>query len=511
MRIHNILHYTEHHRYYIFRDFSLSGLDYKMLSLIYQPMIGAFAVALYQQLYHGIAEGQCGYSALEPQRKLFLGLGLEMNERSRKYLIDQTSKLEAVGLLQTSRLGMPDNADVIYEYELSEPLTPTEFFRNMHLTMLLRDKVGKYAVISLREAFGANEPDELAHAQLTKENISVPFYELFKLNMQSVDDELEQALSEVAPARQAAPRPQLETAGIPYGDIILRFPRNSANRRFVERLRGDQEQLAQINYVAYKYSLSVSDICRLLDEDGIFDANGELLIDELQLRANQLYRQDKKRENDRQRTIARAQAASNVESEELDEEFAVNEEYYLQVPNQLQGRCDIHQYNMLMRNEPHTRFLQRFFPGSVPEWIERVFERIDLNYRLAAPVINVLIHYVIGANDSQRVTKSFFDSVASNMLMRQVDSFEKAVQYVREQAQVEIDKERRKDEGYSGNGARSAGRSGALSRGNRGSGGGGTSRKPAIPIVQEGHAGSAVSADELEELRKLARKIDGKQ
>lgn len=509
MRISNILQFTEHHRYYIFRDFSLSSLDYKMLSLIYQPMIGAFAVAFYQQLYHGIAEGCSGYSSLEPQRKLFLGLGLEMNERSRKHLVEQASKLEAVGLLQTSRLGMQENADVIYEYELAQPMSPSEFFRNMHLTMLLRDKVGKYAVISLRESFGANEPDELADAQLTKENISMPFYELFKLNMQSVDNELEQALTEVAPSRQAVARPALATAAIPYGEIILRFPRNSANRRYVERLRGDEEQLAQVNYVAYKYNLTVADICRLLDEDGIFSDNGELNIDELQLRANQFYRQDKKREGDRQRTLARTQVVSSepVDSDELTEEFEVQEQDYLQVPNQLLGRCDIQQYNMLMRNEPHTRFLQRFFPGAVPDWIERVFERIDLNYKLNGPVINVLIHYVIGANDAQRVTKTFLDAVASNMLVKQIDNFEKAVQYVREQAQVELDKERRKEAASFGgsngayNGAKGGGR-GGNSRG--------TSRKPSIPIVQDGQPAAVVSADEMEELRKLARKLDGK-
>lgn len=512
MRINNILQYTEHHRYYIFRDFSLSGLDYKMLSLIYQPMIGAFAVAFYQQLYHGIAEGCSGYSPLEPQRKLFLGLGLEMNERSRKHLIDQASKLEAVGLLQTSRLGLPDNADVIYEYELAQPLSPVEFFRNMHLTMLLRDKVGKYTVISLRESFGASEPDELANAQLTKENISVPFYELFKLNMQSVDNELEQALTEVAPSRQAAARQALATAAIPYGEIILRFPRNSANRRYVERLRGDDEQLAQVNYVAYKYNLTVADVCRLLDEDGIFSESGQLHVDELQLRANQFYRQDKKREGDRQRTLARTQVAANepVDSDELDEEYEVQEQDYLQVPNQLLGRCDIQQYNMLMRNEPHTRFLQRFFPGAVPDWIERVFERIDLNYKLAAPVINVLIHYVIGANDAQRVTKTFLDAVASNMLVKQIDTFEKAVQYVREQAQVEQEKERRKEAAASFGGAGGGAYNGAKGNGRSGGNNRGTSRKPSIPIVQDGHPASAVSADELEELRKLARKLDGK-
>ena len=69
MRINNILQYTEHHRYYIFRDFSLSSLDYKMLSLIYQPMIGAFAIAFYQQLIPRNRGRDSGYSSVEPQRK----------------------------------------------------------------------------------------------------------------------------------------------------------------------------------------------------------------------------------------------------------------------------------------------------------------------------------------------------------------------------------------------------------------------------------------------------------
>ncbi|MFD0590764.1 DnaD domain protein [Paenibacillus sp. GCM10027627] len=506
MRINHIMQFTEHHRYYIFRDFSLSSLNYKMLSLIYQPMVGAFAISLYQQLYHGIAEDRSGYSALETHRKLFLGLGLEMNEKSRRFVIEQTSKLEAVGLLATSRLAMPDQSDIIYEYELVQPLSPSEFFRNMHLAMLLRDKVGKYAVISLRESFGSSEPDELAHAQLSKENISVPFYELFKLNMQSFDSELEQALTEVAPTRQSAPRTELASAGIPYGEIILRFPRNSANRAYVENLRNDTEGLAQVNYVAYKYNLTVSNICRLLDEDGMFAPDGQINMDELQLRANQLYRQDKKRDGERQRKLSHAAAAAEEEAEdELDEEFEVREQDYLPVPNQLSGRCDMQQYNMLMRNEPHTRFLKRFFPGAVPDSIEFLFERIDINYRLAAPVINVLIHYVIGANEAGRVTKAFIESVAANMLMKGIDTFEKAVQYVREQAQVEQQKEIRKDAGPSGAGTYTG------SRGNTGRGGGarGGPRKPHIPIVDDSPA-EAISAEELEELRKLARKLDGK-
>ncbi|MCU6709837.1 helicase DnaB [Paenibacillus sp. J5C_2022] len=509
MRIGSMLEFTEHHRYYIFRDFSLSSLDHKMLTLIYQPIVGGLAVSLYHLLYQGIEEGKSGYSRLEPQRKLFLGLGMALDEKSRRMLIEQASKLEAVGLLQSSRLAVPEHAEVIYEYELMCPLSPGEFFQTVHLTMLLRDKVGKYAVISLRESFGSSEPDELAHAQLEKENISVPFYELFQLNMQSFDTELEQALTEVAPARQAAPRAELASARIPYGEIILRFPRNSANRSSVERLRHRPDSLAQVNYVAYKYNLNVTGLCRLLDEDDIFDSNGELNVDELQLKANGLYRHQLKRDEGREKVLARAEAmAGEADDEERDEpEYEVSEQYFLPVPSPLQGRCDIQQYNMLMRNEPHTRFLRRFFPGAVPDWIVNVFERIDLHYKLAGPVINVLIHYVIGSQEAGRITRTYLDAVASNMLMKGLDTFEKAVVYVREQAQMEQDKGLRQEA------ARSAGAaSGKRAYGGRSGGNGrSASRKPSIPIVQEGTRDSGVTEAELEELRRLAHKLDGKQ
>ena len=58
MRITHVLQFTEHHRYYTFRGFSLSPLDMRMLTLIYQPMIGASAISLYQLLYHQVMEGQ---------------------------------------------------------------------------------------------------------------------------------------------------------------------------------------------------------------------------------------------------------------------------------------------------------------------------------------------------------------------------------------------------------------------------------------------------------------------
>lgn len=65
MRITNPLHFTEQHRFSVYREFSLSSLDYKMLAAVYQPIVGALAVGLYSQLFQQIPAEQIGYSELE--------------------------------------------------------------------------------------------------------------------------------------------------------------------------------------------------------------------------------------------------------------------------------------------------------------------------------------------------------------------------------------------------------------------------------------------------------------
>ena len=94
---------------------------------------------------------------------------------------------------------------------------------------------------------------------------------------------------------------------------------------------------------------------------------------------------------------------------------------------------------MMLRNEPYTRLLQTFFPGAVPDNLVDIFEKIDLSYKLPGEVINVLIHYLMQllvSGGEQRINRNFVEAIASNMLLKQVNSYEKAVQYIRDQAKV---------------------------------------------------------------------------
>ncbi|UQZ86234.1 Replication initiation and membrane attachment protein [Paenibacillus konkukensis] len=499
MRITNMLHFSEYHRFYVIRDFALSSLDMKMLAAIYQPMVGAFAISLYYTLLQQLPADKAGCSLMEQQRKLFLALELESGERGRKFFIEQTSKLEAIGLLKTTRRFVEASDDYVYEYTLFAPLAPGEFFKNQHLTLLLRDKVGKYMVFSLRDELVQPEPEDLKQAN--SENLSVPFYELFRLNTQVVDYELEQALFEPS-APDPAERPEVVIKGFQYSDIIMHFPRGSANREFVERLKYEPEQMAKINYVAKKYGLYLTDMCRLLDEDGIFDAGGEIALDLLQHKANLVFRQDKKRSEDRARYLSRVEQSRGAEDGTAAApapaaEKAVEMEFYLEVPDIFQGECNQHQYNYILRNEPYTYLLEKIFSkGTVPDGLLDTLAKVDLNYGLSEEVINVLIHYLYVNKRSW--SKASIEFSVTDMLAKQVGTYEQAVQYIREQTRYKENKT-----------APRGGRASANAGGQRG--GARVKQKPQLPIVEDTSASATRrTAEEREAMRRRAQMLDGK-
>jgi len=443
MRISNMLHFTENHPFYCGRFFALSNLHYTMLSSIYQPMIGSIATSLYHVLYESLPAHQVGYSPIEQQRKLFLSLQLEPGADGRRKLAEAASRLEAVGLLQTTRVLSSVEDDYLYIYHLLPPLLPHEFFTCHHLVFLLRDTIGSRALLRLQERLLAPAP--LEEEPQVQEDITVPFYEIFRLRPDTESEDMKLTLGELAAGQVrelAAPSP-LRSIGYAYAEIVQRFPRASRNRRFVERLDKRQDQLAFINYTAVKYRLELQELCRLLDEDGIFDEAGELNEETFAYRASLLYVQGNKRREDRDLFVNRAlETASSAETQdEVASESAVDAVHQLEVPELFSGKCDKQQYNQMLRNEPYTAILELFFKDKPPSHAVRLLERIHFSYQIPDEVINVLIHYI----QTNRLSwaKSFVESTVTDLLALEVRSFEAAVDFFRERKKIaEKSKER---------------------------------------------------------------------
>lgn len=519
MRVSNLLEFTENHRFIAYRDFALSALDRKVLVQLYQPLVGSLAVSFYLLLYHRLGEDEIGYATPDQQRGLFLGLGLDMGPDSRRRLIEQSSRLEAVGLLRVYRRYDPVSEETLYEYELKPPLPPHRFFAHPYLTLLLRDRIGKYAHLELHRALEPDPPAVLDRF-LSREDVSVPPSEMFRMGTGAG----ERPGTDVADSAAEAPFPPDEGPEVPerirHADILFRFPRGSANRKWVERLRHMPEAMVRINYIAYKYELHAPEISRLLDEDGAFREDGQPDWDLLDRRARELYRQDRKREKERAIRLARLGAAEEEAvaaglPEVLGEAEGVaptegagsgtgrtDPEPGLEVPKRFPSAISVQAYNDLLRHKPWTRVLKLFFPGAVPDPFLRVFEKIDAAYRLPEPVINVLIHYVMSMDETQRLSEPFIDAIAANMLAKGIATYEEAVVYVRGQEKLREVLERR-----AGDGAVRGDRT--VPEGKRSGSGRGRAagRKPDMPVVEDDGTEREMTPEELQNLYELARKF----
>jgi replication initiation and membrane attachment protein len=431
MRISNLLHYTEKHRFLVYRDFSLSPMDMKMLTQAYQPMIGSSAMSLYMTLYSQIPSDRIGYSAPEQQRKLFRALGVEPAEAGRRSVIDQASRLEAVGLAQSSRKYIPSSDDYFYEYRLFAPLSVSEFFKTEHLCLLLRDKIGNFPVLSLRDDFISEEPEELSLPELNEEDLSASFYDIFSLGSSAIDREFEQALAEVS-ATRGTERPVLDVKDWTYSEIAHHFPRTSKNRPFVEGMRQRPELLKMINYEARKFRLDLQQTCRLLSENGMFDEEGELHLDRFQYEASQYFAQEQLRRQKREITLHRMEIQEGEQQPDASTDVPVQMEYFLEVPARLRASLHASEYNRMLRNEPCTKVLERFFSeGEVPYSISELIVHLHVNYKMKDAVINVLVHYLHVSKESSWAQK-YVDKIAADMLTKGITTYEQAVEYVRQ-------------------------------------------------------------------------------
>jgi replication initiation and membrane attachment protein len=490
MRMTSPLHFTENHRFTVFRDFSLSPLDLRMISLIYQPMVGAYATSLYLLMNQQLSADKVGYTPADQLRKLFLALGIVPNERGRKLLVEQYSKLEAVGLLHTFRTELSQTEEYIYEFRLSPPLKPTEFFQTQHLLLLLRDKIGKYPVLAIRADLESSMQSDLDDPYGIREDLSVPFYEIFLLDSPTVDPDFEQASSQ-KPVAKLQLSEHKEEERLQYDHIIRRFPKNSANRSHVEKLKNREDDVVMINYLADKYRLTLKEMCQLLDEEGVFTPQGKLLGDRLEQKANETYLQSRKREENinwgavGQAVSSRAQtsAAQDTGSNEMNTK--------LKVPEWLTEQYDISAYNKMLASDPHTQVLRVLVAPNISRPTLNLFSKLNLYYHLPDAVLNVLIHHMRTSKLPWK--ENYIEKMAASLQGEQILTYTQAVEYFHKESEARNGIVRSANH-VKGKGSKSVS---------------GTSKnKPRMPVYNA--PAVLLTTEEEEELESIVRQLDNR-
>lgn len=142
--------------YEVYLKSIISDFDRDTLSMLYQPIIGGAAVALYLSLQQDHKK----IDHLFTHQELVNSIGFSID-----IIQDARSKLEAIGLL--SSYYKTEKDATYYKYVLYAPKTPKEFFDDILFKGLLIEKIGEKKVQSLVRKYKEKKLDLTDYHEVT--------------------------------------------------------------------------------------------------------------------------------------------------------------------------------------------------------------------------------------------------------------------------------------------------------------------------------------------------------
>ncbi|MGP6138929.1 replication initiation and membrane attachment family protein [Jeotgalibaca sp. A127] len=140
----------------------ISDVDKRVITFLYQPIIGSHAYSLYMTLL--------GDFEMKQQSKMHSELLATLNVGIPEFYQARV-RLEGIGLLNTY-VRESDNLKE-YVYEPLMPVTSQQFFEEDLLRMLLREHVGESRLKRLQEQFSFQKPDMINMQKITQSFVGV--------------------------------------------------------------------------------------------------------------------------------------------------------------------------------------------------------------------------------------------------------------------------------------------------------------------------------------------------
>lgn len=381
-------------RYVVSSDGMLHYYDQKILTFLYQPLIGSTAFSLYMTLWSELEENRV-WSEPTTHHSLMNYLDTNLKE-----IFHARQKLEGIGLLKTY-VRLEDN-ERSFIYELKPPLNPERFFLDGMLNIYLYQKIGKKQFARLKRFFSDQQkPTSDEYKDITKafqEVYSSASPESLHFHQESSQD-LQLGSEESFIGRNDSKAIQIHLDSFNF-DLLLAGLKDS----FISPKMLTQKVKEAIANLAFLYN-----------------------IDVLQM----------------QKIVLSALEEDDINIEELRK--AARDWYQFQHQDKLPALVDRTQPEMLkvQTTEPNSKeekikryfetisprqFLMDISGGGEPSKADlQIVEDIMFHQQLSPAVVNVLIHYVLIKTD-MKLTKSYVEKIASHWARKGVKTVEEAME-----------------------------------------------------------------------------------
>lgn len=388
-------------RYRVYTTGLLHSYDRKVLTMLYQPIIGSKAFSLYMTLW-GELDQDFSNEQEQTHHSLLLNMHMSLPDIHKERM-----KLEGIGLM---KVFVKKTNDVrTFLYELQAPLTPKQYFDDIVLNIFLYNRLGITKYNQVKKYFLQPEMDIQEYSEITKS-----FNDVFQ---------------SYTPAQLSKFKPEMEQ--IDRGSIVGRVPSDSPQvlndffdfslflegigNTMIPRRAITEEVKETILKLAYVYQLDHVTMKKVV-MDALIIGQDKIDIELLRKCTRDWYQFE--HSNTLPVLSERVQPAKMQEMRD-------------KVPQSKQD-----QLIKVLEEVSPKELLTELSGGALPVASDlRVIEDIMLNQKLSPGVINVLIYYVMLRMD-MKIQKGYMEKIAAHWARKHVSSVREAMQLaIQEQRQ----------------------------------------------------------------------------
>lgn len=363
--------------YIVINKTTITDADRKLISMLYQPIIGYTAVSLYNTLIDDLDKLELMSEELT-HHHLMSTMQLKLED-----IIIAREKLEGIGLIKTYVKKGNINS---YVYLIYSPITANEFFNHPVLNVVLYNNLGKKEYERLLNYYKVPRVNLKDY-----EEITCSFDNAFKTASGTILDMPTDVIKRESNNLEI-------TKGIDFNLLISSIPSSQISEKCFNK-----ETKELINALSFTYNLSTLDMQGLVKNA----LNEKGTIDKTELRKNcrDYYKFDN---NGKLPTL--------IYNKQPD---------YLKKPQGDNSKWAKMVYTF--ENMTPYQFLKAKYKGGEPtERDMRLIESLLIDQKLNSGVVNVLIAYVLKINNEQ-LKKSYVETIAGQWKRLNIETVEEAM------------------------------------------------------------------------------------
>jgi len=389
-------------RYKVRSNGVLHDFDRKVLTLLYQPLVGYRAYSLYMTLWSELEQNLWGEETTHHSLMAIMQCSL-------KDIYHERLKLEGIGLLKTY-ITLEEESR-LFIYELQAPLTPARFFTDGVFNVFLYNRVGRNKFNKLKSFFSSPEIDMSKFSPITRSFNDIfqsvhPEHMVVGISDEAKDDLL------LSNGYAYVDRNEKGTYVIDEDvfDFQLFFAGLSAN--MVPRRAINVKVKDAIKKLAFLYGIGPLEMQKLVIS--VIGPDEQIDIDALRKAARDWYQ------------FERGETLPNLSARVQPLKY--------RTMNEAEPKTKEEQLIKQLETISPRQLLMDISGGAEPSQSDlQIIEDVMFHQKLPAGVVNVLIYYVMLRTD-MKLTKAYVEKIAGHWARKKIRTVREAMELAKQEA-----------------------------------------------------------------------------